>query len=158
MVFAEMDRWIVDGIVNGLRACIGRTFAWISGAIDKYIVDGAVNFVASALSNAGNKLRGMQTGQRPELRLRDPRGRGVPRHHSILPRMNLSDCAPPEGRSTDTSNTMLSPDSRFRNLRLNGLRSFVATGRQRGRRHRRARGDVHGGHARDGQRRFGPRG
>jgi len=62
LVLAEMDRWIVDGIVNG-AAVLSRGAAWITGAIDNYIVDGVVNFVAEGTLNAGQKLRGMQTGR-----------------------------------------------------------------------------------------------
>ncbi len=62
IVLAEMDRWIVDGLVNGAGVA-SKTVAWISGAIDRYLVDGAVNFVANGLLKAGTALRGMQTGQ-----------------------------------------------------------------------------------------------
>jgi NADH-quinone oxidoreductase subunit L len=62
LVFAEMDRWIIDGLVNGVGV-LGRSASWITGAIDKYFVDGAVNFVANGTLAAGNKLRTMQTGR-----------------------------------------------------------------------------------------------
>ncbi|MEZ4293853.1 MAG: NADH-quinone oxidoreductase subunit L [Polyangiaceae bacterium] len=62
IVFAEMDRWIVDGIVNGVSVG-ARGASWVSGAIDQYIVDGAVNFVAEGTLKAGGKLRSMQTGR-----------------------------------------------------------------------------------------------
>jgi NADH-quinone oxidoreductase subunit L len=62
LVLAEMDRWIVDGIVNGV-AVLSRLASWISGAIDRYLVDGAVNVVAEGTLKAGEKLRGMQTGR-----------------------------------------------------------------------------------------------
>jgi NADH-quinone oxidoreductase subunit L len=62
LVLAEMDRWIVDGIVNGVSV-IARGCSWVTGAIDHYIVDGIVNFVAYGTLKAGNKLRGMQTGR-----------------------------------------------------------------------------------------------
>jgi NADH-quinone oxidoreductase subunit L len=62
LVLAEMDRWIVDGIVNGVGVA-ARGAAWVSGAIDTYIVDGAVNFVAEGTLKAGNKLRALQTGR-----------------------------------------------------------------------------------------------
>jgi proton-translocating NADH-quinone oxidoreductase chain L len=62
LVFGEMDRWIVDGVVNGVG--VGTKFvSSITGNIDKYIVDGAVNFVANGMLLAGDKLRGMQTGR-----------------------------------------------------------------------------------------------
>jgi len=62
MVLAEMDRWIVDGLVNGVGVA-GKATSWVSGTIDKYIVDGAVNFVANGLLTTGTALRRMQTGQ-----------------------------------------------------------------------------------------------
>ena len=62
MVFAEMDRWIVDGIVNG-AAVVGRGMAWVAGVIDKFGVDGAVNVLANGTLKAGQKLRGVQTGR-----------------------------------------------------------------------------------------------
>jgi NADH-quinone oxidoreductase subunit L len=62
LVFAEMDRWIVDGMVNGAGS-VGRAMAWLAGAVDRYIVDGTVNFVAEGTLKAGQKLRGMQTGR-----------------------------------------------------------------------------------------------
>ncbi|MFO0759500.1 MAG: NADH-quinone oxidoreductase subunit L [Byssovorax sp.] len=62
LVFAEMDRWIVDGLVNGLSVA-ARAASWVTGAIDTYIVDGAVNFVAQGTLNAGDKLRTLQTGR-----------------------------------------------------------------------------------------------
>jgi NADH-quinone oxidoreductase subunit L len=62
IVCSEMDRWIVDGIVNG-SAVLARGAAWLTGAIDTYFVDGAVNFVAFGTLKLGQKLRGMQTGR-----------------------------------------------------------------------------------------------
>jgi NADH-quinone oxidoreductase subunit L len=62
LVFAEMDTWIVDGIVNGISVVV-RTVSWINGAIDTYLVDGLVNFVAEGTLAAGNKLRTVQTGR-----------------------------------------------------------------------------------------------
>jgi NADH-quinone oxidoreductase subunit L len=62
LVLAEMDRWIVDGLVNGLGVLV-RGASWIGGAIDQYIVDGLVNFVAEGTLTAGNKLRTLQTGR-----------------------------------------------------------------------------------------------
>jgi NADH-quinone oxidoreductase subunit L len=62
LVLAGMDRWVVDGLVNGASvAC--RTVAWINGKIDETFVDGAVNFVAEGTLKAGHKLRGLQTGR-----------------------------------------------------------------------------------------------
>jgi NADH-quinone oxidoreductase subunit L len=62
LVLAEMDRWIVDGIVNG-ASVLARGAAWTTGAIDHYLVDGAVNFVAEGTLKAGGKLRTLQTGR-----------------------------------------------------------------------------------------------
>jgi NADH-quinone oxidoreductase subunit L len=57
-----MDRWIVDGIVNGV-AVLARAAAWVTGAIDRYLVDGVVNLVAEGTLSAGAKLRSLQTGR-----------------------------------------------------------------------------------------------
>jgi NADH-quinone oxidoreductase subunit L len=62
IVLAEMDRWIVDGIVNAFSVG-ARGAAWVTSAIDTYIVDGAVNFVAEGTLKAGGKLRTIQTGR-----------------------------------------------------------------------------------------------
>jgi NADH-quinone oxidoreductase subunit L len=62
LVLADMDTWIVDGIVNGI-AVVMRLVAWINGAIDQYVVDGLVNFVAEGTLAAGAKLRTVQTGR-----------------------------------------------------------------------------------------------
>jgi NADH-quinone oxidoreductase subunit L len=62
LVFAEMDRWIVDGLVNGI-AVLTRLASWVTNAIDQYLVDGVVNFVAEGTLSAGQKLRSLQTGR-----------------------------------------------------------------------------------------------
>jgi NADH-quinone oxidoreductase subunit L len=62
LILAQMDRWVVDGIVNGVAVLV-RAVAWINGTIDAKIVDGAVNFVAEGTLKAGHKLRGLQTGR-----------------------------------------------------------------------------------------------
>jgi NADH-quinone oxidoreductase subunit L len=62
LLLADMDRWIVDGIVNGIGVVV-RIIAWVNGAIDQYLVDGIVNFVAEGTLQAGNKLRSIQTGR-----------------------------------------------------------------------------------------------
>jgi NADH-quinone oxidoreductase subunit L len=62
LVLAEMDTWIVDGLVNGISVVV-RLVAWINGAIDTYLVDGLVNFVAEGTLTAGDKLRTVQTGR-----------------------------------------------------------------------------------------------
>jgi len=62
LVLADMDRFIVDGIVNG-ASVVARGASWVSGAIDKNIVDGAVNLVADGTLQMGGKLRQVQTGR-----------------------------------------------------------------------------------------------
>jgi NADH-quinone oxidoreductase subunit L len=62
LVFAEMDRWIVDGLVNGVSV-LARGASWVTATIDAYLVDGIVNFVAEGTLQAGNKLRSLQTGR-----------------------------------------------------------------------------------------------
>ncbi len=62
LLLADMDTWIVDGIVNGISVVV-RLVAWINGAIDHYVVDGLVNFVAEGTLTAGAKLRTVQTGR-----------------------------------------------------------------------------------------------
>src|SRR6185436_5985304 len=62
LVLADMDRWVVDGIVNG-ASVLARGAAWVTGAIDHYLVDGVVNFVAEGTLSAGAKLRTVQTGR-----------------------------------------------------------------------------------------------
>jgi NADH-quinone oxidoreductase subunit L len=62
LFLAQMDKWVVDGIVNGVGVVV-RAVAWINGTIDSKIVDGAVNFVAEGTLKAGHKLRGLQTGR-----------------------------------------------------------------------------------------------
>ena len=62
LVLADMDRWVVDGLVNG-TGVVGKGAAWVTGAIDHYLVDGAVNFLAEGTLSAGNRLRRVQTGR-----------------------------------------------------------------------------------------------
>jgi proton-translocating NADH-quinone oxidoreductase chain L len=62
LVFAEMDRWIVDGLVNG-AGTVARLISWVAGATDRHVVDGSVNFVAEGTLEAGQKLRNVQTGR-----------------------------------------------------------------------------------------------
>jgi NADH-quinone oxidoreductase subunit L len=61
-VFAEMDRWIVDGLVNA-SAMASRAGSWVVGVHDKYVVDGLVNLVANVTLGAGGRLRRVQTGR-----------------------------------------------------------------------------------------------
>jgi NADH-quinone oxidoreductase subunit L len=62
LVFADMDRWIVDGVVNGV-AVAARASAWVSDAIDRYLVDGVVDLLSRAVLAAGGRLRRLQTGR-----------------------------------------------------------------------------------------------
>jgi len=62
LILADMDRWVVDGLVNG-TGILGKGAAWITGAIDQYLVDGAVNFLAEGTLSFGNRLRKVQTGR-----------------------------------------------------------------------------------------------
>jgi NADH-quinone oxidoreductase subunit L len=62
LILADMDRWVVDGIVNG-AGLLAKGAAWVTGAIDHYLVDGAVNFVAEGTLAAGNRLRRVQSGR-----------------------------------------------------------------------------------------------
>jgi len=61
-LFAEMDRWIVDGLVNAVGT-VSRAAAWATGVHDKYVVDGLVNLVGNATLGAGGQLRRIQTGR-----------------------------------------------------------------------------------------------
>ena len=56
-----LDQNVIDAIVN-FMGFLGRCVAYVDAAIDKYIVDGAVNGVASAIWNGGRALRRVQTG------------------------------------------------------------------------------------------------
>jgi NADH-quinone oxidoreductase subunit L len=62
LALADVDKWIVDGIVNGVGV-VARACAWVSGAIDRHLVDGAVNFVSEGVLAAGDRLRRIQTGR-----------------------------------------------------------------------------------------------
>ena len=62
LILADMDTWIVDGLVNGIAVLV-RSVAWVNAAIDTYLVDGLVNFVAEGTLAAGNKLRTAETGR-----------------------------------------------------------------------------------------------
>ena len=56
-----LDQNVIDAIVN-FMALLGRTVAYIDAAIDKYIVDGAVNGLGNLTWNSGRALRRIQTG------------------------------------------------------------------------------------------------
>ncbi len=62
LILAEMDRWIVDGLVNGVGV-LTRLLSRVAGLSDKHVVDGAVNAVGYGTLEAGNKLRAVQTGR-----------------------------------------------------------------------------------------------
>ncbi len=55
------DQNFIDAIVN-FFGFLGRAVAYVDAAIDKYIVDGAVNGLASVMWNSGRALRRVQTG------------------------------------------------------------------------------------------------
>jgi NADH-quinone oxidoreductase subunit L len=56
-----LDQNLIDGLVN-FMGFLGRSVAYVDAAIDKYIVDGAVNGLASLTWNSGRALRRVQTG------------------------------------------------------------------------------------------------
>jgi NADH-quinone oxidoreductase subunit L len=57
-----IDRWIVDGAVNGVRNLTVNLFGHGSSIFDKYVVDGAVNGVASGASAGSMVVRRIQNG------------------------------------------------------------------------------------------------
>ena len=59
---AWFDFRVVDGVVNA-TSYILRAVAMASGTIDKWIVDGTVNGVAESVIAAGKKVRTVQTGR-----------------------------------------------------------------------------------------------
>ena len=56
-----LDMNVLDRLVNFV-ATLGRSVAYLDGAIDKYLVDGAVNGLANLTWNSGKQLRRLQTG------------------------------------------------------------------------------------------------
>ncbi len=56
-----IDQNVIDALVN-FMGVLGRAVAYVDAAIDKYIVDGAVNGLASLTWNSGRPLRRVQTG------------------------------------------------------------------------------------------------
>ncbi|HET7786558.1 MAG TPA: NADH-quinone oxidoreductase subunit L, partial [Myxococcales bacterium] len=56
-----IDQNVIDALVNFVGA-VGRAVAYVDAAIDKYVVDGAVNGLASLTWNSGKTLRRVQTG------------------------------------------------------------------------------------------------
>jgi NADH-quinone oxidoreductase subunit L len=60
-LLSGFDRWVVDGIVNGVGyATLGISIAW--SWFDKYVVDGFVNLVGNVTNITGRVLRYAQTG------------------------------------------------------------------------------------------------
>ncbi|MBU1074022.1 NADH-quinone oxidoreductase subunit L, partial [bacterium] len=51
-----------DGIVNGF-GYLTRLLSWTSGLADKYIVDGLVNGLGAVIQGAGESVRRVQTGR-----------------------------------------------------------------------------------------------
>ena len=60
--FSWFDGRILDGLVHAVAA-VTKVFANLDGAIDKYVVDGAVNGLANVIGWAGGSLRLLQTGR-----------------------------------------------------------------------------------------------
>ena len=55
------DQYFIDGIVDG-SARFTVFLSWLEGLFDNYIIDGIVNAVGNITFWAGNKFRGIQTG------------------------------------------------------------------------------------------------
>jgi NADH-quinone oxidoreductase subunit L len=55
------DQNVIDGLVN-FAGAVGRGLAYVDAAIDKYVVDGAVNGLADLIVSGGKNLRRVQTG------------------------------------------------------------------------------------------------
>jgi len=62
LVLDDMDRWVVDGLVNGMGVA-SRASAWTSGAVDRHLVDGLVNALSEGTLSLGRRLRVVQTGR-----------------------------------------------------------------------------------------------
>jgi NADH-quinone oxidoreductase subunit L len=60
--FSWFDGRILDGLVHAVAA-VTKVFANLDGAIDKYVVDGAVNGLAGIIGWSGGTLRLLQTGR-----------------------------------------------------------------------------------------------
>jgi NADH-quinone oxidoreductase subunit L len=56
-----VDQNVIDGLVN-FAGTVGRGVAYVDAAIDKYVVDGAVNGLADLIVSGGKNLRRVQTG------------------------------------------------------------------------------------------------
>jgi NADH-quinone oxidoreductase subunit L len=56
------DQNVIDGLVN-FAGAVGRGVAYVDAAIDKYVVDGLVNGIGDLIVSGGKNLRRVQTGQ-----------------------------------------------------------------------------------------------
>ena len=57
-----IDRWVIDGAVNGVRHLTVYAFGHGSSIFDKYVIDGAVNGVATGARGGSMMLRRVQSG------------------------------------------------------------------------------------------------
>jgi NADH-quinone oxidoreductase subunit L len=62
LVFSWIDRYIVDGLVNGVRNVTVVLFGHGSNLVDRFVVDGAVNGVALTARASSTLLRRIQSG------------------------------------------------------------------------------------------------
>lgn len=62
LLLSWFDKYIVDGVVNGVRNLTVVVFGYGSNLFDKYIVDGAVNGVADTARGGSTMFRRMQSG------------------------------------------------------------------------------------------------
>jgi NADH-quinone oxidoreductase subunit L len=58
---AAIDRYIIDGIVNG-SAKLMTVWSWVTGLFDLRFIDGAVNTLSDSVLDWGARLRKVQTG------------------------------------------------------------------------------------------------
>jgi NADH-quinone oxidoreductase subunit L len=56
------DKHILDGFINGL-ATVSITLSKISAWFDQYIIDGLLHLITNVVKQAGNFIRGFQTGR-----------------------------------------------------------------------------------------------
>jgi len=61
-VVARFDLLVIDGVVNA-SGWITRFVSWVVGVHDRYVIDGIVNGVADTVSSAGKTLSRLQTGK-----------------------------------------------------------------------------------------------
>jgi NADH-quinone oxidoreductase subunit L len=65
LLLARISYWIDQNVIDGLvnfMGFLGRSVAYVDGAIDTYLVDGAVNGIADLTQWSGRKVRRLQTG------------------------------------------------------------------------------------------------